>query len=88
VVAISGRARDDRTIEWVRAHLDLLRIGDVAVAVLLLLVLSVSWFGLLIRRRPAGRLRVWLHRIGRSRPTPALPTALQGLTHSTRQRNE
>ena len=48
VVAISGRARDDRTIEWVRSHLDLLRIVGVAVAVLLLIVLSVSWIGILV----------------------------------------
>src|SRR5262249_46323947 len=32
--AVWGRARDDRTFEWVRAHLDLLRFGGVAVAVL------------------------------------------------------
>ena len=48
VVAISGRARDDRTIDWVRSHLDLLRIVGVAVAVLLLIVLSVSWIGILV----------------------------------------
>ena len=30
-VAISGRAHDDRTIEWVRSHLDLLRIAGVVV---------------------------------------------------------
>jgi hypothetical protein len=67
VVAISGRARDDRTIEWVRAHLDLLRIAGVAVAVLLLLVLSVSWIGFLVIAVLLAGYEWWLHRLGRTR---------------------
>jgi hypothetical protein len=67
VVAISGRARDDRTIEWVRAHLDLLRLAGVAVAALLLLVLSVSWIGFLVIAVLLVGYEWWLHRLGRSR---------------------
>jgi hypothetical protein len=75
VVAVSGRARDDRTIEWVRAHLDLLRILGVAVAVLLLLVLSVSWVGFLIIVVLLAGYEWWLHRLGRSRLIPATTTS-------------
>ena len=67
VVAISGHARDDRTIEWVRAHLDLLRIVGVAVAALLLVVLSVSWIGFLVIAVLLIAYEWWLHRLGRSR---------------------
>ncbi len=69
-VAIWGRAQDDRTIEWVRAHLDPLRILGVAVAVLLLLVLSVSWIGFVIIAVLLAAYEFWLYRIGRSRLTP------------------
>ncbi len=67
VVAISGHARDDRTIEWVRAHLDLLRIVGVAVAALLVLVLPVSWIGFLVIAVLLIAYEWWLHRLGRSR---------------------
>jgi hypothetical protein len=67
VVAISGRARDDRTIEWVRAHLDLLRVLGVALAVLLLIVLSVSWIGLLVILVLLVGYEWWLYRLGQSR---------------------
>ena len=68
VVAISGRARDDRTIEWVRAHLDLLRIlgvarGRAAPARPVRVVDRLPG-----DRRPAGRLRVV------AAPSRAIPT--------------
>jgi hypothetical protein len=71
VVAISGRARDDRTIEWVRAHLDLLRVLGVALAILLLVVLSVSWIGLLVILVLLVGYEWWLFRLGQSRPGSA-----------------
>ncbi len=70
MVAISGRARDDRTIEWVRSHLDLLRIEGLAVAVLLLIVLSVSWIGILVIAVLLAAYEFWLHRLGRTTLTP------------------
>ena len=70
VVAISGRPGDDRTIDWVRSHLDLLRIAGAAVAVLLLIVLSVSWIGLLVIAALLAAYEFWLRRLGRTTPTP------------------
>lgn len=77
VVATSGRARDDRTIEWVRAHLDLLRVLGVAVAALLLIVLSVSWIGFLVIAILLIGYEWWLYRLGRSRlgTAPGVPPA-------------
>lgn len=75
-LAISGKARDDNTIDWVRAHLDLLRISGVAVAVLLLLVISVSWVGFLVIAVLLAAYEFGLHRIGKSRlnsPSPTTP---------------
>jgi hypothetical protein len=72
--AVWGRARDDRTFEWVRAHLDLLRIAGVALAVLLLIVISVSWVGFLIIAVLLIAYEFWLHRVGRATPTsPEVP---------------
>jgi len=73
-VAISGKASDDRTIEWVRAHLDLLRIAGVAVAVLLLIVISVSWVGLLVIVALLAAYEFGLQRIGRSTLSSASAT--------------
>ena len=81
VVAISGRAHDDRTIEWVRAHLDLLRVLGVALAVLLLIVLSVSWIGLLVILVLLVAYEWWLYRLGQSRLGSA-PTTGSGSTPS------
>jgi hypothetical protein len=69
--AVVGRARDDATLDWVRAHLDLLRVVGVALAVLLLIVLSVSWIGLLVIAALLAAYLWWLHRLGQSTPGPA-----------------
>jgi hypothetical protein len=74
VLAISGKARDDRTIEWVRAHLDLLRIAGAAVAVLLLIVLSVSWVGFLVIAVLVAAYQIGLQRIGRAKLSSASTT--------------
>jgi hypothetical protein len=86
--AISGQARDDRTIEWVRAHLDLLRVLGVAVAVLLLLLLSLSWIGFLVIVLLLAAYEWWLHRLGRSRLIPAPPTPSPGSAPSDNSLNE
>jgi hypothetical protein len=70
LASFSGRVRDDRTIEWVRAHLDLLRFAGVIVAVLLLLIISVSWVGFLIIAVLLAAYELWLHQLGRARVTP------------------
>jgi hypothetical protein len=86
-VAASGRARDDRTIEWVRAHLDLLRIVGVVVAVLFLLVLSVSWVGFLVIAVLLAIYEVWLQRLKGAGPedttTPPTPSATVGSPAAT-----
>jgi hypothetical protein len=68
--ALVGRARDDATLEWVRSHLDLLRVLGVALAVLLLVVLSVSWVGLLVIVALLAGYEWWLYRLGQSAPAP------------------
>jgi hypothetical protein len=72
--AVSGKARDDHTMEWIRAHLDLLRIAGVAVAVLLLIVISVSWVGFLVIALLLVAYEVGLQRIGRSNLGPPSET--------------
>ncbi len=70
-VALVGRARDDSTVEWIRAHLDLLRVVGVVVAVVLLLILSVSFLVFLIIAALLVVYEFWLYRLGRSAaPTP------------------
>ena len=62
--AAYGHARDDATVAWVLSHLDLLRILGVALAVVLLLALSVSWIGFLIIVVLLAAYELWLHRLG------------------------
>jgi hypothetical protein len=74
-LAVWGRARDDQTMEWVRAHLDLLRIAGVALAVLLLIVISVSWVGFLVIVVLLAGYEWWLYRVGQARLIPGSPTS-------------
>jgi hypothetical protein len=66
--AAAGHARDDATVDWVRSHLDLLRIIGIGVAVLLLIVLSVGWIGFLVIAVLLVAYEWWLYRFGRSVP--------------------
>jgi hypothetical protein len=68
VVDVSGRAGDDTALAWVRSHLDLLRILGVALTVLLLVVLPVSWVGFLVIAVLLATYELWLHRVGRAAP--------------------
>jgi hypothetical protein len=68
VVDVSSRAGDDTAIAWVRSHLDLLRLLGLAVTVVLLLVLPVSWIGFLVIVVLAGAYELWLHRVGKTGP--------------------
>ena len=70
VVAISGRARDDRTIEWVRAHVDALRILGVLLAALLVVVLPVGWIAFLVIVVLLAGYEWWLYRVKHSTLTP------------------
>jgi hypothetical protein len=75
--AIVGRAHDSATIEWVRSHLDLLRLVGVAVAVVLLIALPVSFIGFLIIAVLLAAYEFGLTRLGRRArsPTAASPPA-------------
>jgi hypothetical protein len=73
VLAAWGRASDDRTIDWVRGHLDLLRLLGVAVAVVLLLALSVSWIGFLVIAILLVGYELWLFQLGRAHLGPEPP---------------
>ena len=79
--AAYGHARDDATVAWVLSHLDLLRILGVALAVVLLLALSVSWIGFLIIVVLLAAYELWLHRLGqRARALAATPGAAESST--------
>ncbi len=62
-VAVAGRAREDASMDWIRSHLDLLRIRGVVVAVVLLLAVSVSFVGFLIIAILLAGYEFWLHRL-------------------------
>lgn len=59
--AVAGR---DVAGAWVRAHLDLLRIAGGLLALLLILVLNVSWVWLLVILVLLAGYEFWLYRLG------------------------
>jgi hypothetical protein len=67
---MADRASSDTSIAWVRSHLDLLRILGVAIAVLLLIAVSVSWIGFIVIAVLLGAYELWLHRVGQTAPAP------------------
>ena len=67
-LVVAKGASANTTLVWVRTHLDLLRILGIAVAVLLLITLSVSWAGLLVIAVLLGAYELWLHRVGQAAP--------------------
>jgi hypothetical protein len=60
-----GRARDDATTRWIRSHLDLLRVLGVALAIILLLALSVSWIGFIVIIVLLAAYEWWLYHLGK-----------------------
>jgi hypothetical protein len=71
VLATAHPDRRNAAVTWMRAHLDLLRILGVVVAVILLLALSVSWVGFLIIAVLLAGYELWMHLIGRAAPPEA-----------------
>ncbi|MGB8650778.1 MAG: hypothetical protein WCD35_08965 [Mycobacteriales bacterium] len=59
----SAAAQEDSTVLWVRRHVDVLRVAGVAVAVLLLLVVSVNFWGFLVIVGLLALYEAWLHRL-------------------------
>ncbi|HSP36486.1 MAG TPA: hypothetical protein VLR26_01905 [Frankiaceae bacterium] len=73
--AVSGTvtgARDAETVAWVRQRFEALRIGGIAVAVLLLLLLNVSFWGVLVIAALLAVYELWLYRL-RAPETVTLP---------------
>jgi uncharacterized membrane protein YqhA len=69
-VAMAGKASDDATLDWIRSHLDLLRILGLVVAVILLLAISVSLVGFVVIAVLLAGYELWLHWLGRSATAP------------------
>ena len=65
VSAARGHANSDRTVTWVRRHLDLLRIGGAVIAALALLIFDVNWVTLLIIAVLLALYEFGLHRLAR-----------------------
>jgi hypothetical protein len=64
------RIKQPEAVAWIRAHEDLLRIGGAVVAILLLLIVSVSWLGLLLIGGLLAVYEIVITRVGRT-PAPA-----------------
>lgn len=78
-VATAGKARDERTVGWVRAHMSGMQIGGIAVAVVLMLILSVSFIGFLVIAALLAIYELWLRRLARAnRPPTETPNAPVG----------
>jgi hypothetical protein len=64
------RMKQPEAVAWIRAHEDLLRIGGAVVAIVLLLVFSVSWLALLLIGGLLAVYEIVITRVGRT-PAPA-----------------
>jgi len=64
------RIKQPEAVAWIRAHEDLLRIGGAVVAILLLLVFSVSWLTLFLIGELLALYEIVITRVGRT-PAPA-----------------
>jgi hypothetical protein len=80
VQAIGGRARDDSTAAWVRSHVDLLRVLGVGVAVLLIIILPISWIGFLVIAVLLAAYQWWLYRLKQTIPAPDGATSTSSST--------
>lgn len=63
VSAAGGHTTSDRTVAWVRRHLDLLRIAGVVIAALALLIFSINWVTLLVLAVLLALYEVGLYRL-------------------------
>lgn len=78
-VATAGKARDERTVGWVRAHMSGMQIGGIAVAVMFMIILSVSFIGFLVIAALLAIYELWLRRLARAnRPPTEAPNARVG----------
>ncbi|HEX8803910.1 MAG TPA: hypothetical protein VF743_06945, partial [Acidimicrobiales bacterium] len=68
--AAVGTTRDERTARWVAAHRDLLQVGGVVVAILVLLAADLSWLGLLLVVALVGAFELGVWRLAEGAPPP------------------
>jgi len=74
VSAVGGHA-SDATVTWVRRQLDLFRIGGAVIAVLALLIFSVSWVTLLVIAVLLALYEFGWHRLRQTQPAAQPPPA-------------
>lgn len=80
-VATFGKVRDETTITWVRDHIGPLQIAGVVVAILVMLIFSVSFLGFIIIAALVVLYELWLRRLQTRAESPEavdLPTATGG----------
>jgi hypothetical protein len=58
------KMRDEATVAWVVANRQALQVGALIVGFLLLLLLNLSWLGLLLLLGAIGAVELWLSRVG------------------------
>jgi hypothetical protein len=61
---LAGQVRDEASVAWVVEHRQALQVAGLAIGFLLLLLLDLSWFGLLLLLGAVGALELWLSRVG------------------------
>lgn len=71
--AVAGHSSGDTALAWVRQHLDLLRIGGVVVAALVVLLVSMGWAGFGVTAVLLALYELGLYRLSRSWPPPSGP---------------
>ncbi len=75
VSAVVARRHDDATVAWVAAHREVLQIGGIVAAIIVLLLVDLSWPGLLLLALVIGGYELALVRVagptpGRGEPEP------------------
>jgi hypothetical protein len=76
VTAVGGavtRRPDDPTVAWVAEHKGVLQAGGIIVGILVLLVVDLSWLGLLLLALLVGGFELVVWRIGELAPTSGEP---------------
>lgn len=83
VHGVTAGTGSDRTVAWVRRHIELLSIAGAVVGLILLLAINVSWWGALLILVLLGLYEWWLQRL---RPRDiTLPPSSPPATSSTNQ---
>jgi hypothetical protein len=73
VSAAVTRRPDDATVTWVVAHREVLQIGGIVAAIIMLLLVDMSWHGVLLLALVIGGYELAVARIAGSLPAEASP---------------